>query len=180
MQTIIYIYALVDPRDKRVRYIGKTNDVTRRLEQHFYSMDGNSPHKERWIASLKSKGLKPIIEVVEECTEENWIEREQFWIAKYREKYNDLTNLTEGGEGGGENFRAAAVRRFAKKHSVPIKKCFCCGAITVSKFDLCASCLRQTDPDFENADWYKFINADYYKNIRREKVGESRFVSIDD
>lgn len=29
-----YIYSLIDPRDHRVRYVGKTNDVRTRLRNH--------------------------------------------------------------------------------------------------------------------------------------------------
>jgi hypothetical protein len=41
--------------------------------------------------------LKPEIEVIEEC-DDNWQEREMYWISYYKNIYK-LTNLTEGGDG---------------------------------------------------------------------------------
>lgn len=29
-----YIYALIDPRTRQIRYVGQTDDLTKRLQQH--------------------------------------------------------------------------------------------------------------------------------------------------
>ena len=42
--------------------------------------------------------LKPIIEVIEVCNENNWQEREIYWISYYKERV-DLCNHHEGGLG---------------------------------------------------------------------------------
>lgn len=46
-----------------------------------------------WISKLLKDNLKPKIELVEECTENNWEEREQYWISFYP----NLTNISKGG-----------------------------------------------------------------------------------
>ena len=95
----IYIYSLKDPETYQIRYIGKTTNINTRLKSHITRSRHNTYHSARWVQSVIKKGLRPIIELVEECTEENWVEREKYWIAYYREHF-DLTNLLDGGEGG--------------------------------------------------------------------------------
>lgn len=96
---IIYIYSLIDPRDNRIRYIGKTNNLKRRLLQHTKSKELlYNTFKNHWIKKLISLSLSPIIQVIEECDETNWQEKERYWIAYYRNIYTDLTNGTDGGE----------------------------------------------------------------------------------
>lgn len=180
MQTVIYIYGLVDPRDKRVRYIGKTNSLKRRLEQHVSNDDASNPRKQRWIAGLKEKGLRPEMIVVEECDNANWIEREKFWIAEYRVTESDLINIADGGEGHtNESWRISCIRSFAKAHKLQIKKCFVCGGITVSSIDICSKCLREIDENYQNSDWYKFLADDHRTTHDRERRREKRISVFD-
>jgi len=95
----IYIYSLKDPETNEIRYVGKTTNITTRLKAHITRSRHNKYHSARWVQSVIKRGFRPIIELVEECTEENWIEREKYWIAYYRERF-DLTNVLDGGEGG--------------------------------------------------------------------------------
>jgi hypothetical protein len=96
---IIYIYSLKDPETNEIRYIGKTTNINTRLKAHITRSRHNKYHSARWVQSVLKRGFRPIIELVEECTEENWVEREKYWIAYYRELF-DLTNILEGGDGG--------------------------------------------------------------------------------
>lgn len=57
---------------------------------------GYSP---RWIKSLKELGLKPVMELIEVASDENWKEREKHHIRFMRLIGCRLTNLTDGGEG---------------------------------------------------------------------------------
>jgi hypothetical protein len=92
----IRIYALVDPQTNEVRYVGKTKRTLRiRLRAHITDNPKHNTHKFNWIKKLKSFGFEPIIIELEVCNENNWIEREKYWI----QQYNNLTNLTTGGEG---------------------------------------------------------------------------------
>ena len=87
---MVYIYSLKHPITNEVRYIGKTINVKRRYKQHLY--DKRNSHKANWVRSLRNEGLKPIMEVIEICTD-NWQEREIFWISQF----NNLTNFSKGG-----------------------------------------------------------------------------------
>lgn len=90
-----YIYALVDPRNSSIRYIGKSIDPIKRLKGHLN--DKASTKKARWIKSLLKYGLKPEVVILELVDNDKWQEYERKWIAYY--KSNLLTNHTDGGEG---------------------------------------------------------------------------------
>ena len=92
----IYIYKLIDPITNNVRYVGKTTNLVRRLNAHINRSKKNKYHSARWVNSLLEKGLKPEISIIEECNENNWEEREIYWISYYREHF-DLTNILDGG-----------------------------------------------------------------------------------
>lgn len=89
----IYIYTLSDPETKEIRYVGKTNNLKSRYNNHI--SHNIKTHCCNWIKSLKKRNLLPIMEVIEKANDDNWVEREQFWISQF----NNLTNQTIGGEG---------------------------------------------------------------------------------
>lgn len=95
------IYSLDCPIDNSVRYIGITSRSPRqRLKEHFFDSKKTNPYKWAWIKSLKRKGLKPAIRVLEKnLTEKEACEKEKEIIVLYRsaDKYNKITNLHEGG-----------------------------------------------------------------------------------
>lgn len=93
------IYALVDPRNQRIRYIGKTSNAERRLYEHIAEGRRPSTHRTRWINQLTRAGIEPILIELEEVTQENWQERERFWIQHYKQEGHSLTNGTDGGDG---------------------------------------------------------------------------------
>jgi hypothetical protein len=96
----VYIYALIDPRDGKIRYIGKTNSLKRRYLAHI-NPSNLKPlnHKSNWIKVLLSLNLRPEIIEIEKVPFNIWQEKEREWIAFYREEGCDLTNGTDGGEG---------------------------------------------------------------------------------
>ena len=96
------IYALCDPRTGEVRYVGKTESAFRtRLNHHiFRARKGEKHHVYCWIRKLLSEGVRPEMELVEECfSHEDLAETERFYIAYFRSLGFRLTNHTEGGEG---------------------------------------------------------------------------------
>lgn len=93
-----FIYTLTDPRTRVIRYVGKTNKPAIRFAMHLCERRGT--HKNNWLNNLKSLGLRPIMDVIEECTCETWAERERFWIAHFRQLGYPLTNLDSGGCSG--------------------------------------------------------------------------------
>jgi hypothetical protein len=99
---MLFIYILSDPRTNAVRYVGKAKNVKRRLSRHL--SPGNlakSHHTANWLRSLVEAGMKPVVRTAEELPDDgDWEARERFWIAHYRSLGCDLTNLTDGGEGG--------------------------------------------------------------------------------
>jgi len=94
MDRITYIYALLDPRNSEVRYIGKTVDIKMRIYRHCTSK--KKTKSASWIKSIYP--LMPEIVVIESVLDD-WQEAEQFWISYFRFCGANLTNLTYGGEG---------------------------------------------------------------------------------
>lgn len=92
------IYALCDPVDGRVRYIGKTvATLGTRLSQHVtQARKGLQTHLHCWIRSLDAR---PVIKSLEVVPYEHDAAAEVRLIAKYRARGFDLTNATDGGEG---------------------------------------------------------------------------------
>jgi hypothetical protein len=93
-----HIYVLICPTINTVRYVGFSTNVQKRYKLHLLGKDktrcGN------WIRHIKQLGYTPSLEIIEEGSGENWKEREQYWIAHYRQLVgNLLTNITPGGEG---------------------------------------------------------------------------------
>lgn len=97
---INYIYSLSSSEDpSNIRYIGKTKLVNQRLKQHIkraLNKTDKRTYRDNWIKSELSKGNDIIYNIIEECNEEVWKDREKYWISQY--KNTNLTNLTEGGE----------------------------------------------------------------------------------
>lgn len=91
----VYIYSLSDPITNEVRYIGKTIRIKKRYKEHIYKARLPKTHRDFWILKLLNMELKPTMSILEECNEENWGSREQYYISIH----SNLTNLTLGGEG---------------------------------------------------------------------------------
>jgi hypothetical protein len=95
------IYALKDPRDGLVRYVGKTvAPIHIRLSNHISAAvkDGKDTYVCRWIRLLNAAGIRPIAEHIE-TVGDGWAEREAYWIGWHRAQGALLTNVTLGGEG---------------------------------------------------------------------------------
>jgi hypothetical protein len=95
------IYVLRNPLTNEVRYVGWTSQNPRkRFLNHFRaSIYSPNTHRAKWILSLLSIGLEPVMEVVESGIGDGWNEAERRWIAHYRATGSLLVNATEGGEG---------------------------------------------------------------------------------
>lgn len=83
-----------------IRYIGKTKNIKDRLRRHIgkYYLNNEKTYKNNWIKSEISNGNKIIIKEIERI-EDNWEEREKYWISHFLNEGYKLTNLTKGGEG---------------------------------------------------------------------------------
>lgn len=94
------IYTLSDPNTGLVRYVGKTNNIKRRLNSHMsnYSLS-TSTKKNNWIISLIKSEKLPIIEVLDEVPENDINFYEMFYISLLKSWGFNLLNGTDGGDG---------------------------------------------------------------------------------
>lgn len=117
------IYALIDPRDHSMRYIGKANDAMKRLQTHMRDCVRRDTPVYRWIRKLVGLGQSPEILVLSEC--EGWQAEERRLIARARERGYRLLNVADGGD---EPHCPVEVRRSnGRKNSLaresdPVKK----------------------------------------------------------
>lgn len=89
-----YIYQLLDPLTKEIRYIGQTKDPERRLKQHLRS--SYKCYKTNWIKSLKTNDQTPKM-LVFRCVSLDSIGREEEqWIEYYKNLGAPLTNHMSG------------------------------------------------------------------------------------
>lgn len=101
-----FIYELLDPETREVRYVGFTGNPIQRLKSHCkealdYCKDPASPGlsnkaKHEWIAFLLGNNTAPIMRVIEECPKDCVRRREFFWMeTRYNEGCNLLNNTAD-------------------------------------------------------------------------------------
>jgi hypothetical protein len=90
------IYALTDPRDHKIRIIGKAVNPSRRLIGHWNSRFATDSQKNLWLRELDKLGVKPEICVLEVVRDGDWRSAERHWIAHHA---NTVFNHLPGGEG---------------------------------------------------------------------------------
>lgn len=99
-----FIYTLIDPITKEVRYIGKTSNPHDRYKRHlqkcYLDKYDKNTHKSRWIKNLLEISEKPIMNIIDECDDSTVNDLEIYWINEYRKNGYNLTNLSNGGEVG--------------------------------------------------------------------------------
>lgn len=102
METI-QIYVLKDPISLDIKYVGKTiATLNKRLSGHLQDSKKLTHKCSNWITSLRNKGLKPIIELVEIVPINEGNAKEIYWIAYYTSCGIDLKNQTLGGDGASQ------------------------------------------------------------------------------
>ncbi len=113
MERIVFIYGLRDPRDDVIKYVGKTNDLRKRLNYHLKGAGRHQTPKNNWLLKLKSLGLKPEMMVLEEVPENKWEDAERSWIEFFRCKSDQLKNICDGGKGRNGPLSEEAKRRLS-------------------------------------------------------------------
>lgn len=101
MKKINKIYALIDPRNNKCRYIGKTcKKLKTRLNEHIRETKKLKTHKHFWINSILKENKIPIILEIDVLSEnDDWAFWEMYWIEQFKSWGFSLTNGTSGGEG---------------------------------------------------------------------------------
>lgn len=89
------IYGLATPGGK-IEYIGRTVALVSRLWRHIRLID-DSPKKNKWLASMLDRGLKPDVVILEIIPTDKWPKAERQWIAAFGGT-DALQNSTEGGD----------------------------------------------------------------------------------
>jgi group I intron endonuclease len=102
---LVLIYTLKDPIDGLIKYVGKTSQkLEKRLHAHISESKKKNDKKSNWINLLTKQGLKPIIEEIDEVSENNWEFWEKYWISQLKSWNIDLKNGNEGGKGQSSTF----------------------------------------------------------------------------
>jgi DNA-binding XRE family transcriptional regulator len=84
------IYGLRCPKTDDYRYIGKSTSGLQRANAHLtYSHNQSVNH---WVAELREQGLCPLVDSIEECSEEDLQIKEKFWIQFYSARGCKLMN----------------------------------------------------------------------------------------
>lgn len=100
------IYALVDPRDNRIRYVGVT--LKDRREAHL-KQPTNSRMRE-WLAALAEEGHRPMIQLISYAPTARWEGAELEWVAWCRAR-GDLMNVDPGGNYRGHDGKPVGLMK---------------------------------------------------------------------
>lgn len=88
------IYALIDPRDGTVHYVGQTTcPLKKRLWEHV-----NSPTNARvrvWMRELLALDLRPEIQLLETVHRKDLNAKEKFWIKEMHLRREPLSQLAD-------------------------------------------------------------------------------------
>jgi hypothetical protein len=91
----VFIYALIDPRDNLIKYIGRCKNLKQRMMCHLTPTElNNGTKKSNWIKELLENDLKPIMIEIDYVPKEEQKNKETEWIKFYDKK--NLTNLSDG------------------------------------------------------------------------------------
>ena len=88
---VAYIYALVDPSDKSMRYVGYTSDPKHRICAHIGTTFADTP-RAIWIVHLKERGLQPILKALQCVPLADATLHETKWIRNLRSAGVPLLN----------------------------------------------------------------------------------------
>ena len=91
-----YVYYLIDPRTKEVKYVGKTKNPPSRFKQHIKKLDKTMTPKKKWLLELRAKGLQPKMIIAQEVNGDGRAE-EQYHL----DRHKDTTQERENHQGPG-------------------------------------------------------------------------------
>ena len=89
------VYKIINTINGKV-YIGSSKDISRRWNEHIYSLDVNAHHNKKLQNAWNKYGRQNFkFEIIEECDEKNQFEREQYYIDLYKPFLNDGYNIVQ-------------------------------------------------------------------------------------
>jgi len=91
---INYIYVLKDPLTNELMYVGKTTNPKKRLNQHINNSKKRKTYVNIWVNNLLQSNNKPIMEIIDSCIDNNWVELERKWTELIYLENKKLCNLT--------------------------------------------------------------------------------------
>jgi len=89
-----YIYALIDPRTNKVKYIGRSSNPQERWLAHFSEKTNEKKYK--WMQELKAANLIPEIKILERCEYKDSSIKELVWIKKHKDTILNLKTEYKG------------------------------------------------------------------------------------
>jgi len=91
----VYIYGLLEIGTEEIRYIGKSVNPLKRFREHKRLIKSKRINKlKSWLMSIDNQVT---IKIIETTDENNWEEREKYWIKYYRDNNYNLCNIQDGG-----------------------------------------------------------------------------------
>ena len=80
-----HIYGLIDPRDRTLFYVGRSNRPKTRLDSHVKeAKDGSNHAKSLRIREILAAGVRPELVVLETVSQEEANAAEERWISAFR------------------------------------------------------------------------------------------------
>lgn len=111
-----FIYALKDPENGEIRYVGKSDNPKKRLCCHL-TRSNEKCHRASWIKSLASRELKPALEIIDEVPKSEWPQWEVAYIEFFLEQGCELVNGTPGGDCGPSTLGKKHTKEWRAAHS---------------------------------------------------------------
>lgn len=97
-----YVYVLLDPDTREIRYVGCSEEPAKRLKSHIQDArlriqresDAIRPsEKDRWMHQLTEAGKMPLLAIVETADRASRKEVEARWIARLEDEGHPLLNV---------------------------------------------------------------------------------------
>lgn len=86
----VLVYALVDPRDSRIRYIGQTTNLKQRMNVHTYA--ASSFAMRDWMGELRALKIKPIVVELQKTIGCYALQIEHEWLCAFKDAGAPLLN----------------------------------------------------------------------------------------
>lgn len=106
---VIYVFS---DEDCFPKYVGKAKDMSKRHKDHLRDRFKYDTWFYRWLNKQIREDRQYFVDVLEEVNDDNWQEREKYWIKHIKELNYKLTNMTDGGDGNNNQvFSAESIKK---------------------------------------------------------------------